>query len=54
MSHLGVVRKFDEQKGFGFIRPSESQSTWGIGTEDIFVHFSALPGGRGWLKEGDE
>ena len=36
----GVVKWFDEKKGFGFINPDE-----GIG--DVFVHFSGIAG-RGY------
>lgn len=46
---VGTVKWFDEKKGFGFIIPVDNPDL------DVFVHYSAVPGGPGRknLLEGD-
>ena len=46
----GVVKWFDEIKGFGFITPDGEDDT------DVFVHFSVVPGpdGKKNLLIGDK
>jgi len=42
----GIVKRFNSQKGFGFIQPAN-------GGQDVFVHISAVErAGMGSLSEG--
>jgi CspA family cold shock protein len=44
----GIVKWFNESKGFGFITPSD-------GSKDVFVHFSAIQSdGFRTLQEGQK
>ncbi|MFI5206313.1 MAG: cold-shock protein [Candidatus Paceibacterales bacterium] len=45
---IGIVKWFNEAKGFGFLTPQE-------GGEDVFVHFSSIKGsGFRTLREGQK
>lgn len=44
----GIVKWFNDGKGYGFITPED-------GSKDLFVHFNAIESSGGFksLKEGD-
>ena len=46
--NTGIVKFYNEQKGFGFIQPTD-------GAKDVFVHATALErAGISGLREGQE
>jgi cold shock protein len=48
MAQQGTVKRFNREKGYGFITPDE-------GGEDLFVHYSSIEGsGFRSLEEGEK
>jgi cold shock protein len=48
MAQQGTVKRFNQEKGYGFIIPDE-------GGEDLFVHYSSIEGsGFRSLEEGEK
>ncbi len=46
MSTTGIVKWFNDSKGFGFITPED-------GSKDVFVHHSAIQGGDEFKTLGE-
>jgi CspA family cold shock protein len=44
----GTIKWFSDEKGYGFIAPSES------GNPDLFVHYSAIVDGNRSFAEGQK
>jgi len=48
MAQEGTVKRFNQEKGYGFIIPDE-------GAEDLFVHYTSIEGsGFRSLEEGEK
>ncbi|CAE7707304.1 unnamed protein product, partial [Symbiodinium sp. CCMP2456] len=45
---IGVMLRWNDDKGFGFIRPSDIEGP------DLFCHKSSLLDGEGSILDGDE
>ena len=48
MAQQGTVKRFNQEKGYGFIIPDD-------GSEDLFVHYTSIEGsGFRSLEEGEK